>query len=433
MKLLNTVAAVLSAAALLNTASALEPRMWVVLDGRVIEGTLQAVSGNLVTILDKDARKVQLDKSFLGIGDNEYIKENFPDQKAGASAVAAVALPQPAKAQLKTGTGQFFEQKTFKLGTGTFSLPTTSFDIMETTHFKVMYVKPTDPKDCGELAERMWIDAAFSHEKFQNLWVDGKKMSIFLAPDDSTYNGIGAWYAELLDKAGQKEQAAKIGGQWPQSAGAQMRLTRDICEKYGVIEHARVFRAYRKGNTANAKDQAIKGVWTPFFCHCLAADMIDLQAPGTSDFGAKGYFALTTGHAYYKEVFLCGKSETGLLRSQSATGRDVSTARGLDDARQWAGELKKWVRKGEMKATFETLNLLTREGTDPKGLVLAYGWARYLQSSIPRMTAFSKLVERIGSSRQVPEPEDFAKFYGFNTAAEMEADFQKWIASTEFR
>ena len=65
--------------------------------------------------------------------------------------------------------------------------------------------------------------------------------------------------------------------------------------------------------------------------------------------------------------------------------------------------------------------------------MLAYGWARYLQSSIPKMTAFSKLVEKIASSRQVPEPDDFAKAYGFENGAKMEADFQKWIASTEFR
>ena len=65
--------------------------------------------------------------------------------------------------------------------------------------------------------------------------------------------------------------------------------------------------------------------------------------------------------------------------------------------------------------------------------MLAYGWARYLQSSIPKLANFSKLVARIGTSRQMPEPDDFAKIYGFKSAAEMEADFQKWLVSTEFR
>ena len=96
-------------------------------------------------------------------------------------------------------------------------------------------------------------------------------------------------------------------------------------------------------------------------------------------------------------------------------------------------ELKKWIRKGEVKPTFESINLLTREGTDPKGLVLAYGWARYLESTLPKLNHFNKLVQRVAVSQQMPEPDDFAKIYGFNSGMEMEADFQKWLAGPEFR
>ena len=91
------------------------------------------------------------------------------------------------------------------------------------------------------------------------------------------------------------------------------------------------------------------------------------------------------------------------------------------------------MRKGEVKANFETLNSLTQQGTDMKGTVLAYGWARYLQSSIPKLGNFSTLIARFGTSRQVPEPDDFARIYGFKSGVEMEADFQKWLVSTEFR
>ena len=86
-----------------------------------------------------------------------------------------------------------------------------------------------------------------------------------------------------------------------------------------------------------------------------------------------------------------------------------------------------------MKATWESITLLTAEGTDPKGLLLAYGWARYLESSLPKLNSFNKLVQRIATSRQMPDPDDFAKIYGFNSGVEMEADFQKWLASPEFR
>jgi hypothetical protein len=427
---MNTLSSALTVlvSALTFSASALEPRTWIVLDGRIIEGELQAVAGSLVTILDKDGRKVQLDKSFLTIGDNEYIRENFPDAKAtGFSTAQAVQLPQPARTAR-------IDQKAFKLAAGSFQMEAGSFDIMETPHFKVMYIKPTDPRNMGELAERMWFDAAYVHPSFVQKFATGQKMAIFLAPDDSTYDRIGNWYASLLATAGQQENANRVSASWPQSGSGSVMLTNDGTSKYGVFDHGRVFRMYRKTSAApNARPEAIRELWTPFFVHCLAGDMISLQAPGVSEFGSKGYFALTGGHSYYKEVFLTGKSETGLLRSQSATGRDVSTARGLEDARQWAGELKKWVRKGEVKPSLENIYLLTREGTDVKGNVLAYGWARYLQNSIPKMQAFSKVVERISTSRQMPEPDDLAKIYGFAGAAEMDADFAKYLGSPEFR
>ena len=49
------------------------------------------------------------------------------------------------------------------------------------------------------------------------------------------------------------------------------------------------------------------------------------------------------------------------------------------------------------------------------------------------VAAFSKLAGRISTSNQMPEPEDLAKIFGYANAAAMEADFQKYLLSTEFR
>jgi hypothetical protein len=405
---------------------ALEPRTWIILDGRVIEAELQKVSGNLVSLLDTTGRQVQLDKSYLSIGDNEYINEYFPAAKtsSGFSTAAAVQLPQPAKtAKIDT--------KVFTLKAGTFSLPGDSFDIMETPHFKVMYQKPIDPRDAGELAERLWLDAAFFHATFTQKFRKDK-MAIFLAPSDSHYERIGQWYSDLYAKAGRPEIAAKIAATWPQSASGSLQLTIDVARENGVLEHARVFRAYRKTRSAS-QPEMIRGVWVPFFVHCLASDMLDVQAGGVSGFGAKGWYAVDSGHAYYKEVSLTGKSETSLLRTQSASARDVSSIGGFQDVRNWASELKKLVRKGDVKPTLENVYLLTLDGADAKGNVLAYAWARYLQSSLPKLAAFNKLIERVSASNQMPEPPDLAKIYGFEDTAAMEADFLKYLTSTDFR
>jgi hypothetical protein len=397
------------------------------MDGRVVEAELQKVSGSLVSLLDTTGKQVQVDKSWLSIGDNEYIKEYFPEAKAssGFTTSAAVQLPQPAKtAKIDT--------KTFTLKAGTFSLPTDTYDVMETPHFKVMYQKPVDPRDVGELAERLWLDAAFFHATFPQKFRKDK-MAIFLAPTDSHYDRIGQWYADLYGKAGKAEIAAKIAATWPQSASSGLQLITDVARQNGVIDHARVFRAYRKTASPSQKPELIRGVWTPFFVHCLAEDMLDVQAGGVSGFGAKGWYAVDKGHAYYKEVFLTGKSETSLLRTQSVTAKDVSSIGGFQDVKNWAAELKKLVRKGDVKPTLENIYLLTLDGADARGNVLAYAWARYLQSSLPKLAAFNKLIERVSASNQMPEPPDLAKIYEFADPTAMEADFMKYLLSTDFR
>lgn len=408
------------------TAQALEPRTWVLVDGRVVEATLESVQGNLIKLLGNDGKQLQFDRSLVSIGDNEYIKENFPDAKPammGMGTTGTAQLPMPGKLAR-------IDQKTFKLAAGTLKTQDITWDVMETPHFKVMYQKPVDPRDCGELAERMWIDAAYVHATFPNKFINGQRMAIFLAPTDTQYEHLGSWYVEMLKKAGDNENATRVGASWPKSAAGTMQLAQDIARENSLLPEAQVFRAYRKGNTG--RDELLKGVWQPFWTHCLASDMIDVQAGGVSSFGAKGYYALVTGHAYFKEVSYTGRSETGLLRTQSAAGNDVSTVAALADANKWPSELKKLVRKGEVKATMEAVFGLARENADPKGNVLAYAWARYLQSSLPRLANYNKLIQRVATSNQVPEPDDLARLYGFDSASAMEADFAKYLASPEF-
>jgi hypothetical protein len=425
--MLRTAAAVL-AVSLASSALALEPRTWIVLDGRIIEAELQKVSGDAVSLLDTTGKQIQLDKSWLSVGDNEYISEYFPNAKPagiGFASGTAVQLPQPAKtAKIDT--------KAFRLNAGTFALSNDSFDIMETPHFKVMYQKPVDPRDVGELAERLWLDAAFSHATFP-LKFRSEKMAIFLAPTDSHYDRIGEWYAGLYSKAGRQEIATKISAIWPRTASSSLQLTNDVAKQQGVLEHARVFRAFRKAASPTQRPEMIRGVWTPFNVHCLAGDMLDIQGGGVSEFGAKGWYAVENGHAYYKEIFLTGKTETSLVRSQSASGRDVNSIGGFSDVRNWAAELKRLIRKGDVKPTIENIYLLTLDAADAKGNVLTYAWARYLQSSLPKLAAFNKLIERVSASHQMPEPADLAKIYGFENAAAMEADLLKYLTSTDFR
>ncbi len=414
---------VLALVSILTAAHALEPRTWVTMDGRMIEGTLVKAVGNAVFILDKDSRQVQLDKSWISVGDNDYVKEFAPETKAGFSATQAVQLPLPAKTA-KVDT------KLFKKA-GRLELPGFYFDILETPHFKIMYAKGTAPEDMGELAERLWLDAAFFHGTFMQKFTS-EKMGIFMAPDDAVYDGIGTWYAQLLEKAANPQAAAQVRATWPKSAAGTMTLPVENARANGLMQHARVFRTYRYGSDGK-HTEAIKGVWVPFYVHCLAGDMLDVQAGGVSSFGAKGWFALSAGHGFYKEIGLTGKSETNLLSALSLSGKDVKTSGGFKDSHNWANELKKLVRKGDVKPTLESMYAMEAAGVDEKDVALTYAFARYLQSSQAKASAYNKVVQRISTSNQMPDAESLAKIYGFDSASAMEADFLKYLTSTEFR
>jgi hypothetical protein len=407
----------------ISSAIGAESRTWIVTDGRVVVGTLQKVAGNTVFLVDGEGKVGQFERSTLSLGDNEVIKAAFPEGKAPMGGVVVSRMPEPAKlAKIDT--------KAFK-GGGIFHLGTESWEVLETAHFKVIYQKPVDPKDVAELAERMWFDAAYVYPAFSSQF-SGVKMAIFLAPTDGHYDRIGKWYGEMLAKGGQGAEAIRMAAVWAASGSASMFLPSEVASGQGVMEYARSMRAYRKGGSAAAKVELIKGVWEPFFVHCLAEDMIHVQAGGLVPNGRKGYYALCTGHAYYKEVDLTGKCESGLVRTQSISGKDVSTVGGLADPNHWPGELKKLVKKGEVKATLETIRLMTLEGADAKANVLAYGWSRYLERSLPALVAYGKLLGQIRSGHQMPEAEELAKIYGFSTATAMEEDFQKWLQSPDF-
>jgi len=415
----------------LTAVQALEPRTWVTIDGRMVEAELKKVSGDQVILLDGQSRQIVLTKAMLSFGDLDYIKENSPEEKASGFAAKSMvkpALPNPAK-QAK------IDPKVFTKAQGTFSIGAGEpFQILETPHFKVMYIKPAEPGDAAELAERLWIDTAFFHSSFGQKFRQ-RKMAIFLCPTDESYKYVGEWYVGLLREAGQKDAAAQVAATWSQSAAGTVRLPRAIADENAVLEEGRVFRAYKATGTTQSRPEIIKGVWDSFRTHCLSGDLLRVQAGYVQSFGAKGYYAITAGHSYYKEILLTGKSETSMLSARvsgSGSVSDVNSAGGFKDARNWAQELKKQVRKGDIKANLENLFLQNQESADEKINVLAYSFARYLENTPEHLSAFNALVQRISTSGQMPEPNDIAKIYGLADGKALEADWIKYITGPDF-
>ncbi len=167
--------------------------------------------------------------------------------------------------------------------------------------------------------------------------------------------------------------------------------------------------------------------------HTIAGRLLGKQMGNVSSFGAEGYFAVVTGHAYFKEISLAGKSETSLL-AVSGTGQDeISSKRGFEDGTSWARSLRPLVRSGKVPVKLDAMLKWKSEELTPERLVLIYSFACYMESDSKRLAAFAKMIRRIEASQQIPAPEEFAKIFGFETVEALEADWTTFIKEGDFK
>jgi hypothetical protein len=154
---------------------------------------------------------------------------------------------------------------------------------------------------------------------------------------------------------------------------------------------------------------------------------------GVSSIGGKGYFTVVTGHAFYKEIKLAGETETHLLDVGGTAGDEISSKAGFDDGSAWARILKSEVKRGKVKPNLLEILAVEAETLNPAKLVLVYSFANYLQSNPKRVSAFARMIRRVESNNTIPEPEELAKIYDFDSVEKMEADWIEYIKSNEFK
>ncbi len=406
---------------------ALESRQWTSTTGGSIEAELVRVDGDKVVLKDKTGREVVVKRSQLSQGDLRYITEFGPKggNTLGQAPVKPGATPNP-------GKDAKIDQKTFVKRTERFTIPECSFEVLATPHFLVLHPDKVDAADVGETAERIWLDMAFFHPGFAQKFKD-RRMAIFLVEEQDTYENIGKWYAEMIKTSGApnaEEVALGLLAKWGKASAGNINLTQEIADKNEVLKYARVFRST---TGTDKKKEKIKGVFVPFRLHCLAADMMNIHTGGVQGFGSKGLFAISTGHAYYKEVLLSGRSETNMLREDGGTGHTVTSTGGFDPSKNWADEIKKLLRRDKLTPDIQKLYDTTDTGANQDSNVLAYAFSRYLQSNTDRVANYAKLLEKIDTASQIPDPADLAKLYGFADTAAMQADWIAYMKSGDFK
>ena len=404
-----------------NLSHSAEPRTWTNLKGQNIKAQLIAVDGDYVILRLQNGRDSRILRKTLSIGDQKFLEEYGGAEKIPIDPKGKITVPEK---EMK------FNSKTLIKRDDKFELPdgySLQFDIVESEHFLIMSSGKVRGKDTAELAERLWYGMNFQHPGFAEKWGDEKK-AIFLCGEKTDYDILGKYYVDQLANSGRAQEASNSARTWPMSSGAGLFLDNDTCDKYNVMNGARAFRADSKSNFQ-------RGVWNPFPAHCIAQDVLSVQMGGAGGgAGSEGYYAISTGHGYYKEIQLTDETVTSLLDANTYESDEVVRSGGFDDGKKWARTLRDLVKKEKVSPSLAALYRVNRASElTPELTVLMYGFARYMQSTPERISKFSKVMERVDTSRSIPVPLEMAKLFGFETVQEFETDWINYLKSSAFK
>ncbi len=411
-------ALVILASLCLPALHAAEARIWTSRKGSTIEAELLKQDGVNATLATKDGKQLVLKLDDLSLADRQFLVET-----GGADPKILVTgeVGEPEK-QVRIDSATIKKLKDQNLVFGSES--EADFELTESEHFLVASAGDVRPQAAAETAERVWHGMAFQHMNFRRDW-EGKKMLIILAEKREAYTALGRWYQEFLRNQDQGPAAVRVGAMWEESGAQSMNIDETIMNRFNLIDEALVF---------NVKEgSSFKKPMTPFLIHTLSKSLLAKQMGGVSSYGGEGYFALLTGHGYYKEISLGGKSETHLLTATGTDGGAFDTKKGFEDGTSWARELKSLVRKGDIKPELEPMLKWTTEELKPEKIVLIYAFAYYMESTPQRLNSFAAMVRRIESSNQVPAPIEIAKLFGFDSVEAFNADWTKFIKEGPFK
>lgn len=401
-----------------SIAGAAEMRVWTSRKGSILEAELLKADATSATLVTKEAKQIVLKIEDLSLADRQFLVEY-----GGADAAILVAgeLGEPeAQVRIDSATIKKLKDVTLPFADET----ELNFELTQSEHFLIATAGKVRADAVVETAERLWHGMSFQHMNFRRDWAD-TRMLIFVVEDRTTYAALGAWTKKTLAAQGQADAAARSEATWDKAGSTSVSLTPEIMKEQNLQQRALVF------NVLN--EDRFKKEMGPFQIHCIAGALLGKQLGGVSSFGSEGYFALTTGHSYFKEISLGGKSETQILNVAGSQNDEISSAKGFEDGTSWARTLRKEVRKDKVKVELEPMLKWTIDGLKPEQLVLIYSFANYMQSNPKRLCAFATMVRRIESSNQIPPAIEIAKIFGFDSVEALNADWALFIKEGDFK
>lgn len=374
------------------------------------------VEGIIVTLINKDSKEIKLKAEDMSLADRLHLVEFGGAEEA----ILTGGEPGLVEKDLRLDTSGFKKREEIL----TFGDSADGFELFETPHFLIGTAGKIRPQAVAETAERLWYGMAFVHMNFRKDWGD-KRMLILLVEDRDVYPELGKWYAEYLAANGQQGASMSVANTWSLVGSTSISAPDETCTKFNIFDQVTVF---------NIKDDdKFRKDLSPFPTHVIAGSLLSRQMGGVSSFGSEGYFALLTGHAYFKEISLAGKSETNLISVEGSQKDEISSKSGFDDGTSWARTLKPLVKSGKVVVKLEEMLKWKPEELTPERLVLIYSFAHYMENDSKRLGSFAKMIQRIESSNQIPAPEEFAKLFGFDTVEAFETDWVSFIKEGDFK
>ena len=374
------------------------------------------VEGIIVTLINKDSKEIKLKAEDMSLADRLHLVEFGGAEEA----ILTGGEPGLVEKDLRLDTSGFKKREEIL----TFGDSADGFELFETPHFLIGTAGKIRPQAVAETAERLWYGMAFVHMNFRKDWGD-KRMLILLVEDRDVYPELGKWYAEYLAANGQQGASMSVANTWSLVGSTSISAPDETCTKFNIFDQVTVF---------NIKDDdKFRKDLSPFPTHVIAGSLLSRQMGGVSSFGSEGYFALLTGHAYFKEISLAGKSETNLISVEGSQKDEISSKSGFDDGTSWARTLKPLVKSGKVVVKLEEMLKWKPEELTPERLVLIYSFAHYMENDSKRLGSFAKMIQRIESSNQIPAPEEFAKLFGFDTVEAFETDWVTFIKEGDFK
>lgn len=405
---------------LLAFGSAAETRIWTSSKGTTLEAELLKVDTSTATLVTAEEKQIQLNIEDLCLADRQYLVE-YGEADPAIYSIGRMAEPEE-DIRIDSKTIKKIEDQQFLLDDEFETL----FELTESEHFIIAIAGDVKGDAVAETAERLWYGMSFQHMNFRRDWGDSK-MVIFAVEDREIHAQLGKWAANKLEaRTSDSGRVENFRNSWDRVGSTPITIEPEMSDTFELQPRAVVFNV--------TKTDRFKKPMRPFQIYCISGALLAKQMGGAkSSSGNKGNFAIMTGHSYYKEISLGGKSETQLLAPTEPGVNDFTSARGFDDGSSWARELKKAIRKETVQVDIEPMFDWTAAELEPAQLVLIYSFGTYMQSTPERLCAYAKLIREIESSNQIPLPEEIAEIFGFNSVEELNADWKEFITGKDFR